>query len=320
MALLFPRKRHAVLGVDISGTAVSILELRRAHTKLWVQGFAVAPFTSSTLVAHSILEPTAMIRAIQAALDQSHFSTRHVAIAMPAAAVISKTLSIDANLSEEELEAHVQLETAAAIPFSLDEVCMDFSVLGLNEKDPTKADVVWVAARRAQVEARRDVLETAGLIVDYIEVESFAVERSVNYFTYKNTLKTIAVFDLSKIKVILTVIHQRRLIYINEEWLHGSQLTESTEYLVPLLRRMMQLFISSTQTCPVDEILLSGPDVSEFVKVVSESLILPVTIIDPFQNMYPATTVNALQLQQEASSLVIACGLALRGVVGRDRD
>jgi type IV pilus assembly protein PilM len=317
MSLLFPRKAHAVLGLDISATAVKILELRRANKQFWVQGLAVVPLIPNTIVDNLIKSPQSVITAIKAALEQTHFSTRHVGIALPAAAVISKTVVIDAGLSEEELEAHVQLEAATAIPFSLDEVCMDFSVLGVNEKDPTKVDVLLVAAHLAQVEARRDVVETAGLLVDCIEVESFAVERCVHYLRYKDDPKTIAMFDLGKVTMILVVIHQRRVIYTHEELLSSQSLTES---LTPLLRRAMQMFLSSAQSYPIDEILLSGSDISRVAAIISDDLSLPVTIINPFHTMLLADTVNVLQLQQEASAFTIACGLALRGLMHYDRN
>ena len=317
MALLFPRKTHAVLGLDISPTAVKILELRRTNKQLRVQGFAVVPLMSNAIVDNVIKNPQNVISAIKAALEQMPFSTRHVGIALPATAVISKTIAIDASLSEEELEAHIQLEAATAIPFPLDEVCMDFSPLGVNEKDPTKVDVLLVAARLAQVEARRNVVETAGLLVDCIEVESFAVERCVNYLRYKDDSKTIAVIDFNKTIMTLTVMYQRRVIYTHEELLSSQPVTES---LMPLLRRAMQMFFSSAQSYPVDEILLSGSGISGLTTIVSDDLSLPVTIINPFYTMLLTDTVNALQVQQELSTFTIACGLALRGLTYYDRN
>jgi type IV pilus assembly protein PilM len=316
MALLFPRKTHAVLGLDISTTAVKILELRRINKQFWVQGFVAVPLRPNAIVDNQIKNPQSVITAIKTALEQAHFSTRHVGIALPAAAVISKTVIIDTDLSEEELEAHVQLEAATAIPFPLDEVCMDFSVLGVNEKDSTKVDVLLVAARLAQVEARRNVVESAGLVVDCIEVESFAVERCVHYLRYKDDRKTIAVIDLGKSTMILTVIHQRQVIYTHEELLGSQPVTES---LMPLLRRAMQMFLSSAQSHPVDEILLSGSNIDELAAIVADDLSLLVTIINPFHTMLLTDTVNALQLQQEASAFTIACGLALRGLMHYDR-
>ncbi len=317
MALLFPRKAHAVLGLDINATAVRILELRRTDKQLGVQSLAIVPLMPNAIVDNLIKSPQDVISAIKAALGQMHFSTRHVGIALPTTAVISKTVTIDAGLSEEELEAHVQLEAATAIPFPLDEVCMDFSVLGVNEKDFTKVDVLLVAARLAQVDARRNVVETAGLVVDYIEVDSFAVERCVNYLRYKDAPKTIAAIDFGPTTMTLTVIHQRRVIYTHEELLSVQPLTES---LTPLLRRAMQMFLSSAKSHPVDEILLSGSELNGLTAIVSDDLSLPVTIINPFHAMLLTDTVNALQLQQEASAFTIACGLALRGLMHYDRN
>ncbi len=318
MALLFPRKPRAVLGLDISATAVKIVELRVANKQLCVHRVALVPLVSNTIVDNTIKDAAAVTAAIQEAYAQMRFTTRHVAIALPATTVISKTLQVDATLSDEELEAHIQLEAASILPFPLDEVCMDFSVLGINEKDPVKADVLLIAARRAQVAVRRDRVAAAGLIVDCIDVETFAIERVVNYLMDKDPAKTVALIHFDVTAMTLIVLHQRRVIYTHEELLSTQQLTDAVESLAPLLRRAMQFFISATPDYLVEKVLLSGFGVSALSIMVSDCLSLPVTIINPFHNMSLSAVVNAHPLQQEASTLTIACGLALRGITHYD--
>lgn len=320
MALLFPRKTRAVLGLDISSTAVKMVELRVANERLWVQGFALVPLMSNTIVDNTIKDAAAVTAAIQEAYTQMHATTRHVAIALPVSTVISKTLQVDATLSDEELEAHIQLEAASALPFSLEELCMDFSTLGVNEKDLTKVDVLLVAARMAQVAARCDRAIAAGLTVNYIDVETFAIERVVNYLMYKNATQAITVIHFDATALTLMVLHQRRIIYTHEELFHTQQVTETIESLMPLLRRAMQLFISAAPGCMVEQVLLSGFGVNALPTMVSECLSLPVTVINPFHTLSVATEVNEAQLQQEASTFTVACGLALRGMVRYDGD
>lgn len=309
MALLFPRKTQAVVGIDIGSTSIKMVELCPLHKQLWLQDFAVVP-----------LVPNAMTAAIQAAYTQMRTTTRHAAIAMPANTVISKTMPMDATFSEEELEAHIQLEAAAALPFPVDEVCMDFSVLGINETDPTKVDVLLVAARRAQVIVRCDEVIAAGLVVDYIDVETFAIERVVNYVTYKDAAKTIVLIHFDETAMTFMVLHQRRLIYTHEELFSAEPLTETTEFLAPLLRRAMQFFISATPNCTVEKILLSGTGVNALSAIVADCLSLPVTIIDPFHTLFLSAAVNETALQQAAPALTIAFGLALRGIKNYDGD
>jgi type IV pilus assembly protein PilM len=314
VVLLFPRKTHAVLGVDISAAAVKMVELRVANKRLWIQGFALVPLMPNTIVDNTIKDAAAVTAAIQEACMQMRITTRHVAIALPASTVISQTLLVDASLSDEELEAYIQLEAASILSFPLTEVCMDFSVLGTNKTDPTKVDVLLVAARMAQVVARRDMVTAAGLIVDFIDVETFAIERVVNYLTYKHARQTIALIHFDVTAMTLIILHQRNIIYTHEELFSTQPLTETVEFLTPLLRRAMQFFISAIPGCSVDQVLLSGVGVSALSDMVSECLSLPVTIINPFHTLSLATGVNEARLWQEASTLTIACGLALRGI------
>lgn len=310
MVLLFPRKARAVLGLDISATAVKILELRARHKQIELQGFAVAPLAPQAIVDHTIKDSTAVAAAIQSAYRQMNSNTRHVAIAVPAAVVISKTVSIAAHLSAIELEAEIQLEAATAIPFALDEVCMDFSVLGMNEKDPSKMDVFLVAARKTQVNVRCDVVKSAGLTVDYVDVETFAIERAMHLILPTESPETIVLIHFDESLMIFRVIQRGSIIYTHEEIL--STKTFVADNLTPLLKRAMQLFLSSQTESSIDRILLSGMYANDLCSWVLDCFSLPVTMVNPFQTMN--VKMNDLQLQQVAPNLLTACGLALRGI------
>lgn len=353
MALLFPKKAHPILGIDISSTAAKVLALSRdSGSRLRVESFGLAAIPPDAIVENNIKDLAAVSEALQLALGRARPNTQHAGIAMPSTAVISKVLQVDATLSDEELEAHIELEAASSIPFPLEEVRMDFTVLGINEKDPSKSNVLLVASRMEHVDARIDVLEEAGLIVDFVDVETFAVERATNYL--KETLpdnginKTVAVIDFGATMTTLTVLYNMQAIYSREEIFGGRQLTEAIqrryhlsyedagrmkkigglpddykeevlypfrESLIPLVRRSMQFFLSSGHGQSVDHILLAGggANIDGLSDMISERLSAPCTVVNPFINMSLSRSINEANLHQDASSLLVCSGLALRG-------
>lgn len=320
MALLFHRKRPAVLGVDLGAAAVKVLELSRSAEGLRVEGFASVAIAPGLITDNTIQDVAALGAALTLALAQAKVSAAHAAIALPATLVISKTLQVDATLPEEELEATMQLEAASSISFPLTEVYRDFAVLGLHEKDPAKMDVLLVAARRAPVDTRVLVLHNAGLSVDCVEVETFTMERVVNYLNLAED-KTIAVIQVSAAMITLTVIYRKRVIYSREE-LCGNAATLDVDLLMPLLRRFLQLFLSSASSHTIDQIWLTGEGAHTMglCDRIAESLAISCGIMQPLHTMSLAATVDAAALAQAAPSLALACGLALRGMINHDRD
>ncbi len=320
MVLFFPRKARAVLGLDLSAAAVRMLALGRAGPRLTVQGVGLAPLMPNAILGHTIQHSADVVAAIQDALGQMQSNLRHVAIAMPATGIISKTLQLQAEFCNEALEAHIQLEAATSIPFPLDEVCMDFFVLGPNAINPDKVDVVWVAARKMEVDARIAVAEEAGLIVDYVDVDMFALERAVNDLEKQDIHKTIAVVDVETTTIRLTVIQQRRAVYTQEEVLGAQQAIEGVQALAPLLRRAMQLFVSTEKSAPVDKIILTGRGATAegLQSMMVDCFSLPVSVAAPFQNKALAAGMNREGLDEVSPALMWAFGLALKGCVHYD--
>src|SRR3990170_348206 len=89
--------------------------------------------------------------------------TKHVAMAVPSGAVITKKIIVQAGLRDEELEQQVESEANQYIPFALEEVNLDFQVVGPAPSNTEEVEVLLAASRKANVEDRVAVAEAAGL-------------------------------------------------------------------------------------------------------------------------------------------------------------
>lgn len=309
MALLFPKKQRTVLGVDLGATAVNIVELGRSDAGLSLKCFASVSITREVMSAHTIQDAAALSTALKLALTEAEASTAYAAIALPAALVITKTLSVDAGLGDEELEAYMQLEAADSIPYPLEEVYRDFCVLRTAEKDPTKVTVLLVAARKQVVDSRIQVLQEAGLKLTCVEVNSFVLERMLNYLNGMQPMgKTLAVVELSRNLVTFSVVHNGYAIYSREE--PGVSLTGiEIDSFITLLRRFIQLFLSSGHPHNIDKIFFTVAEdyLKGLYERVREDFSMPCALMTPFQNMLLSSPIP-----HDTSSFAIACGLALR--------
>ena len=348
---LFNKKSNNVLGIDISSTAVKLLELSHNGQRYRVEAYSVEPLPVGAVAENNIVELDVVGEAIGKAAANSRTGIKNAAVAVSGAAVITKTVEMDASLSDDDMENQITIEADQYIPYPLDEVAIDFEVQGLNERNPEKADVLVAACRRENVEMREAALNLAGLKARIVDVEAFALERSCELLSARQESEDadtlLALIDIGGAVTSLSVIQGAKTIYTREQLFGGRQLTEEIqrryglseedanagkisgelpddynaevlepfkEAVVQQVSRSLQFFFSSSHFNDVDQIILAGGTASlpDLDNLVSEKLGIPVLVANPFANMAVAGRVNAGALTQDAPALMIACGLAMR--------
>lgn len=347
----FRRKNPPILGLDISSTAVKLLELSRSGDRYRVESYAVEPLPANSVVEKNITDVEAVGSAIRKAVKRSGTRAKHAAVAVAGSAVITKVIAMPGSLADDEMEAQIELEADQYIPFPLEEVNLDFEVLGKSEKNDEMVDVLLAASRSENVDIRVETVEAGGLIPKIVDVEAYAMENAFALIDEQipghESSGTVAVVDVGATMTTLSVLHDRRIIYTREQVFGGKQLTEEimrrfglsyeeagmakrqgglpdnylTEVLEPFkeamaqqVSRSLQFFFSSSQYNTVDHIVLAGGSASipGVDELISERLGTPTSIANPFANMSLAARVKPQVLSNDAPALMIACGLALR--------
>ncbi|MGE0338068.1 MAG: pilus assembly protein PilM [Gammaproteobacteria bacterium] len=348
---LFRRKNTPLLGVDISSTSVKLLELVRSGNRYRVESYAVEPLPPNSVMEKNITDAQLVGEAIGRAVKKSGTRTRAAACAVAGSSVITKVISMPANLGEEELEGRIQIEADQYIPYSLDEISMDFSVLGPSSTDPDRIDVLLAASRSDNVDVRIAALEVGGLQAKVVDVEAFALENAVALLAGQGGpvggAHIVAVMDVGATASTLSVLEDSKIIYTREQLFGGRQLTDEIqrryglsyeeaglakrqgglpdnyepEVLRPFMESMaqeinraLQFFYSSSQVGAVDHVVIAGgcASIAGIDALVQSKLDTPVTIANPFASMTAAPKVRAEALANDAPALMIACGLALR--------
>lgn len=162
------------MGIDISSAAVKLVELSKAGGRYRVEGYAVVPLPPDAVVDRAIANVEVVGAAVESAIKQSGTKLKHAAVAVAGSSVITKVIAMPASLHDDELEQQIQLEADQYIPYSLEEVSLDFQVLGPSEKNPQLVDVLLAASRKENVEDRVAAIELAGLKAAIVDVESYA--------------------------------------------------------------------------------------------------------------------------------------------------
>ena len=346
---LFKKKQTPLLGIDISTTAVKLIELSCSSDSYRVESYAVEPLPPSAVVEKSIADVEAVGQAIGRVVTRAKTKARDGVVAVAGSAVITKTIEMDADLTDDERETQISLEADQYIPYPLEEVAIDFEVQGPSESDARKVQVLLAACRHETVEAREAVLAIAGLTPRIVDVEAYAIERA--FLLVKDQIdpdaRVVAIVDIGATMTTLSVLVEGKTIYTREQLFGGKQLTDEIrrryglseeeaglgkkqgglpdeyedEVLAPFreaavqqVARSLQFFYASSQHNDIDCLILAGgtSSISGMTELLQQRIGVPTFLANPFLGMTIAPKVNAAALTNDAPALMIACGLALR--------
>ena len=349
---LFSKRKPPLIGIDISSSAVKVLELAKNGSQLRVERYTVEPLPQNAIVESAITDVEKVGATVESAVRRSGTRCRHAAVAVAASHVITKTIVMPSGLSEPELESQILMEADHYIPYPLDEVNLDFEVLGPSEGNPTEDEVLIAACRKEVVDDYIAVVERSALIPAVIDVESFAMQGAYSLISHQTPgggmEKTVAVIDFGATTTHINVLHNNRSVYTRDHTFGGRQLTEEiqrryglsyeeaglakkvgglpdnyeTDILHPFMEAMcqeairaLQFFYSSSPFNNVDQVLLAGgcSQITGVDELLATRLGTPTQVANPFTAMSLASRVKPQNLGNDAPSLMVACGLAMRG-------
>ncbi|MGJ4748470.1 type IV pilus assembly protein PilM, partial [Leptospira sp. SA-E8] len=183
------------MGLDISPSGVRLVELSRNRGGCHVlEHCAVEALEPGWIVDGRVEQFDSVAEVLQRLLRRVKTRTVNVAMALPAAAVITRKISLPAGrpaTDRLELDARVRAEAGLAIPLPLQDVHLDYSVMSAapgqaGQLQPSlaaaqadeKAQVLLVATRRERVQDLQGLAEAAGLEPVIVDVESYAARRA----------------------------------------------------------------------------------------------------------------------------------------------
>ncbi|MCA8917340.1 MAG: pilus assembly protein PilM [Planctomycetes bacterium] len=347
---LFTRKSSPLVGVDISSTAVKLLQLSQTGGRFRVEHYAVEALPPNAVVEKNIVEVEAVGEAIRRAVQRSGVKTKFAAAAVAGSAVITKVIPMPADLSDDDMEDQVSVEAAQYIPYPLEEVSLDFEVLGPVKDNPDMVNVLLAASRTENVDVRQAALNLGGLSAKVVDVEAFAMENAFRLLVDQipsGRDGLVAIIDIGATMTSLNVLRNQRSIYTREQVFGGKQLTDEVmrryglsyeeaglakrqgglpesyeiEVLEPFkeamaqqVSRLLQFFFAGSEFNRVDQIILAGgcASIAGIQELVEEQMGVPTMIASPVANMSLSPKVQAQALAADAPALMIACGLAMR--------
>ena len=349
---LFSRQPAPVIGLDISSSSAKLVELGQDRSgNLTLERCGIEPLERGWISDGNIEKFDEVVEATRRLVGKSGTKAKHVAMALPASMVISKKIILPGGLSEREMEVQVESEANQYIPFSLDEVSLDFCVVGPSTTSAGDVEVVIAASRKEKVEDRQGLAEAAGLVPVVLDVESYAsrlaASRVIGRLPGGGVDALIALFEIGAMTSTMQVLRNDDLIYERDQVFGGAQLTQMlvrqygftqdeaetkkragelpddygtvvlqpyVESLAQELERALKFFFTSTPHNRVDYILLAGgtAGIPGLTEAITRHTSFPCQVVNPFDGMEVGRAVREKKMLREAPSYLTACGLAMR--------
>ncbi|MGQ9724747.1 MAG: pilus assembly protein PilM [Tepidimonas sp.] len=313
---------------------------------------AIEPLDKGWITDGHIEKFDEVAEALQRLVRKAGTKTKNAALALPGSAVITRKVSLPAGLTEDELEIQVESEAMQLIPFPLSDVALDFCVIGPSATAQGYNEVLITASRREKVSDRQGLAEAAGLNPVIMDVESYAsrraARRAIEQLPNQGGQLLVALFEIGSQSTGLQVIRNDEVIYERDQPIGGAALTQiiARQYGMPLeeaeqkkklgaglppdypqtvlqpfldtlgqeLGRALQFFFTSTPHSKVDHILLAGGTASlpGLAEAVTAQTGFAASVLNPFDGMTLPSTMPAARWGLEATSYLVATGLALR--------
>ena len=344
-----------MIGLDICSTSVKLVELGQDGSGNFIlERFASEHFERGWITDGHIEKFDEVAEAVRRVIAKSGSKTKQVVMAMPQSAVITKKIMLPAGLREEQLEVQVESEANQYIPFSLDEVSLDFYVIGPSASSPGDVEVLIAASRKDRVQDRQGLAEAAGLKPVVLDIEShasrLAMSRVIATLPNRGKDSLVALFELGADTTSLKVLRDEEMLYDRDQAFGGSQLTQliSRQYgfsfeeaeqkklagdlpddyesailspfvdsLAQEIGRALQYFFTSTPHHKVHYVMLAGgtATLAGLKDRVTALTGFAAMVVNPFDKMKLGSAVREAKLRREAPSYLTACGLAMRRFV-----
>src|SRR5437867_5965358 len=219
---VFQTKAPALVGVDISSTSIKLVELADAGRGAYrLERYTIEPLPRDAVTDGNIVNLDQVSDGLKRGWKRLGSRNKNIALALPAAMVITKKILVPAAQKEEDLELAVEAEANQYIPFALDEVNLDFQIIGPAPNSADDVEVLIAASRKEKVEDRVAAAESAGLKPMVMDVESYATQAAFELIAptllANGRDQNIALVDISAHATHLYVLRNNQFLFSRDQ-------------------------------------------------------------------------------------------------------
>src|SRR2546426_1832247 len=217
------RKRRESFGLDIGSSAVKVVQLDGAGRNFELRAYAMVPLPHNAIAEEIIKDPPAVVAAIKEAVAKAGIKTKTAAISVSGRELIVKKVQLPRATSREIADA-IQLEAEHHIPFAIDEVFLDYQVVG---ETANGMSVVLVATKKVKVLEYVAAVEDAGLDATVVDLDAFAIQNQFELNQPGDGNEAVALIDIGATVMKTNVVHGGASIFARDVPFGGNNYTDA---------------------------------------------------------------------------------------------
>ena len=172
-------KKQSLVGLDIGSHTIKAVELESQANKSWrLTRWGISAPLAEAIVDGEIMDRQLVTDAISNLFESRGIKARNVVAAVSGRAVIVKKITMN-RLSAADAQQAVYWEAEQHVPYDINDVSLDFEIVGPAPNDPKQMQVLLVAAKKDMVMSFGDLIREAGLSPVVVDVDSFAAQNAL---------------------------------------------------------------------------------------------------------------------------------------------
>jgi type IV pilus assembly protein PilM len=346
--MFFSGKKRDVIGIDLGSSSVKLVHLKEYKGGYQLQNIGMLPLPPEAIVDNTLMDSASIVEAIKNLISSLGIKATDAVASVSGNSVIIRKIVLPA-MSVEELDDQIQWEAEQYIPFDINDVNLDFQVLGPDSVDPGKMHVLLVASKKDIVNDYLTVFSEAGLKLQVVDVDSFAVQNAFEANYLPDPDDVFALINIGASVMNINVVKDGISLFTRDVQLGGNQYTEElqrqfgigTEQAEQLklanasedkqsfdeviarvndsisveIRRSLDFYSANSLDAKIAKIFLSGgaAKTDQLVEAVEQRLDIPVELLDPFKTItFNENNFDGEYLKELGPIAVVAVGLAMR--------
>lgn len=341
-------KKKDIIGVDIGSSSIKLVELKGQGGTYTLKNMGMLPLPSEAIVDNALMDSSSIVETLKALVKNLKITIKDAVCSISGNAVIIRKISLPA-MSKEELDDQIQWEAEQYIPFDINDVNLDFQMLGPDPHDPSKMFVLLVASKKDIINDYVAVFSEAGLRLSVVDVDSFAMQNAfeINYSLGEDEL--VGLINIGGGMMNLNLAKGGISVFTRDVQTGGNAYTEEiqkqmgvgteeaerikitgdhpqrakvqeilsrvNETLATELKRSLDFYLSTAMDDRINKIYLSGgcANIPRLVDAVGQKINVPVEVLNPFRKIkYNNKKFDPDYLNLMGPLYTVAVGLATR--------
>jgi type IV pilus assembly protein PilM len=209
-------KSNRGVGIELAPERMNIVQMRKQRQGLKLESLTTIPVPEGVISDGQINDSPRMAELIQQALAESKIKASRVATCIPGRDAIVRVIPVPSELDDKELrEMVLNHEAALYLPYPREEADVDYQKLGyfVDEDGIEKVQVLLVATRKEVTNTYINTFAEAGLKIDVLEINSFALIRTIRdqlrlFGPHEAAVLVDIEFDSTEIAIIINGVPQ----------------------------------------------------------------------------------------------------------------